>query len=154
MKKRKQHELVAFVAIWAVQYQKDYGLDGLHPTHYDLIEKYGGRMDSFTRATNAQCPQAKSMNPHPADGMTQHVDCGDGAVMEIIDPRSFGDGGPEYVMRYGNPNSIRYAVASLLSSYDYLLSGEINMMEATRRLRLLRAARKECLDPVSSPRHP
>jgi hypothetical protein len=57
MKKRKQHELVGFVAIWAVQYQKDYGLDGLHPTHYDLIEKYGGRMDSFKRATNAPCPQ-------------------------------------------------------------------------------------------------
>lgn len=51
MKKRKQHELVGFVAIWAVQYQKDYGLDGLHPTHYDLIKKYGGRMDSFKRAT-------------------------------------------------------------------------------------------------------
>lgn len=56
-RKRKQHELVGFVAIWAVQYQKDYGLDGLHPTHYDLIEKYGGRMDSFTRATNARLPQ-------------------------------------------------------------------------------------------------
>lgn len=57
MKKRKQHELVAFVAIWAVQYQRDYGLDGLHPTHFDLIEKYGGRMDSFKRATNARPPQ-------------------------------------------------------------------------------------------------
>jgi hypothetical protein len=60
MKKRKQHELVGFVAIWAVQYQKDYGLDGLHPTHYDLIEKYGGRMDSFKRATNAPCPQERA----------------------------------------------------------------------------------------------
>lgn len=47
------HELVAFVAIWAVQYEKDHGLDGLHPTHYDLLKKYGARMDSFRRATNA-----------------------------------------------------------------------------------------------------
>lgn len=99
-------------------------------------------------------PLTKSMILHPADGMTQHVDCGDGAVMEIIDPRSFSDGGPEYVMRYGSPNSIRYAVASLLSSYDYLLSGEINFGEATRRLRLLRAARRECIDAVESAREP
>ncbi len=59
MAKRRGHELVGFVAIWAVQYQKDYGLNGLHPTHYDLIEKYGGRMDSFTRATNV--PTAKDL---------------------------------------------------------------------------------------------
>lgn len=90
-------------------------------------------------------PLTKSLNPQPADGMTQHVDCSDGAVMDIIDPRSFADGGPEWTMRYGNPESIRYAVASLLESYDYLLCGEISMTEAVMRLRLLRAARKECL---------
>lgn len=90
-------------------------------------------------------PLTKSLNPHPADGMTQHVDCGDGAVMDIIDPRSFEDGGPEWVMRYGNPKAIRYTVASLLSSYDYLLSDEINLTEAVRRLRLMREARRECL---------
>jgi hypothetical protein len=77
--------------------------------------------------------------------MTQHVDCGDGAVMDIIDPRSFENGGPEWTMRYGNPESIRYTVASLLASYDYLLSGEITMAEATQRLRLLRRARLECI---------
>jgi hypothetical protein len=49
----KANELVAFAAIWAVQYQKDYGLDGLHPTHYDLLLKHGARMDSFSKATNA-----------------------------------------------------------------------------------------------------
>ena len=87
----------------------------------------------------------KSMNPHPFDGMSQHVDCGDGAVMEIIDPRSFADGGPEWVMRYGEPEHIRFGVASLLESYDYLLSGEIPTFEAIRRLRLLRAARRECI---------
>jgi hypothetical protein len=49
----EQHELLPFLAIWAVQFQKDRNLDGLHPTHYDLMVKYGARMDSFKRATNA-----------------------------------------------------------------------------------------------------
>jgi len=89
-------------------------------------------------------------NGHPSDGMTTHVDCGDGAVMTIIDPRSFEDGGPEWVMRYGNPESIRYTVASLLSSYDYLCSGHITMADATRRLRLMRQARRECIAALST----
>lgn len=79
---------------------------------------------------------------HPADGMTATVSMGDGAFSSIINPQSFEEGGPEWVMRYGNPESIRYSVASLLDSYDYLLSDHLTMREATRRLRLLRAARK------------
>lgn len=51
-KKKRMHELVGFLAIWAVDYQKNYDLDGLHPTHYDLMKKYGARMDDFKRATN------------------------------------------------------------------------------------------------------
>jgi hypothetical protein len=78
---------------------------------------------------------------HPADGMTAEVSIGDGAYMSIINPQSFEDGGPGWVMRYGDPAGIRYAVASLLDSYDYLLSGHISMTEATRRLRLMRKAR-------------
>lgn len=54
---KEQNELVPFLAIWAVQYQKAHGLDGLHPLHYDLMVKHGARMDSFKRATNAQSPQ-------------------------------------------------------------------------------------------------
>lgn len=87
-------------------------------------------------------PSIKSMpNGHPADGMTAQVSLGGGAVSTIIDPRSFADGGPEWVCRYGNVESIRYTVASLLESYDYLLSANIPTKEATRRLRLLRVAR-------------
>lgn len=78
---------------------------------------------------------------HPADGMTADVFLGDGAVATIINPQSFADGGPEWVMRYGNPLAIRYSVASLLDSYDHLLSGEITMTEATNRLRRMRRAR-------------
>ena len=86
-------------------------------------------------------------HPHPADGMTLQVQVEtpeDPAWMTIINPRSFKDGGPEWVMRYGNPESIRYSVASLLASYDYLLSGNINMKKATARLRLMRKARTAC----------
>lgn len=78
---------------------------------------------------------------HPADGMTDDVEVGGGAKMTIINPQSFRDGGPEWVMRYGNPIPIRFTVASLLASYDYLLSGDINTKEAIRRLRLMRAQR-------------
>jgi hypothetical protein len=53
MSKRKTHELVAFLAIYADLYARDFSLNGLHPTHYDLMVKYGARMDSFKRATNA-----------------------------------------------------------------------------------------------------
>ena len=79
--------------------------------------------------------------PHPADGMVADVHCGGGAHMSIINPRSFKDGGPEWVMRYGNPDDIRYVVAGLLESYDGLLYSGITTKEAIRRLRMMRAAR-------------
>ena len=51
--KRKSHELVGFLAMWAVDYQKAFKLNGLHPRHYRLMKKYGARMDDFKMATNA-----------------------------------------------------------------------------------------------------
>jgi hypothetical protein len=42
--------VVAFLAPWAVRYAKDFELDGLHPTHYDILEKFGARMVDFKRA--------------------------------------------------------------------------------------------------------
>lgn len=58
-KKRRPHELVAFLAMFAVDYQKFYKLNGLHPIHYDLMKKYGARMDDFKRATDA-CPHSSA----------------------------------------------------------------------------------------------
>lgn len=80
---------------------------------------------------------------HPADGMTAIVSMGDGAYSTIINPQSFADGGPEWVMRYGAPQSIRYTVAGLLETFDYLLSEGISTTEAIARLRILRAVRKD-----------
>jgi hypothetical protein len=51
VRKRKQHELVVFLAMWAVDYAKAHKLNGLHPKHYDLMVKYGARMVDFKRAT-------------------------------------------------------------------------------------------------------
>ncbi len=44
--------IVAFAGPWATQYARDFDLPPghLHPTHYDILEKAGGRMDDFTRA--------------------------------------------------------------------------------------------------------
>lgn len=62
-KKRKQHELVSFLAMYAVDYQKAYRLNGLYPRHFDLMEKYGARMDNFRKATNANEVPAISDTP-------------------------------------------------------------------------------------------
>ena len=83
--------------------------------------------------------------PHPADNMTATMAMGDGAFMTLVNPQSFPDGGPGWTCRYGNVAGIRYTVASLLDSYDYLLSDEISTAEAIRRLRLLRAGRSALL---------
>ena len=53
MRKKPPHELVAFLAMYAVDYAKFFKLNGLHPIHYDLMKKYGARMDDVKRATDA-----------------------------------------------------------------------------------------------------
>jgi hypothetical protein len=74
------------------------------------------------------------------DLMLIYVDCGDNATMAI--PRPNREGGIEWRLRYGNPQEVRYDAATVIASYSYLVSGEINMAEATRRLRLLRRAKR------------
>lgn len=102
------------------------------------------RVDSLVQTGHAAGRYRVSpQSDHPASGMTVEVAMGGGAFSTIINPQSFKDGGPEWVMRYGNPESIRYAVASLLETFDYLLSDNITMKEATDRLRLLRAVRRD-----------
>lgn len=68
------------------------------------------------------------------------VDVGDGATMSVTDRSSYREDGPQWIMRYGNPEGIRYEIASLIESYDYLVGSEISLKEATRRLRILRKA--------------
>lgn len=77
---------------------------------------------------------------HPSDGMTADVVVGDGAAMTIPVPDH--DPGAAWVARYDNIEAIRFTLAALLESYDFLLSDSIGAMEAERRLRLMRAVRK------------
>ncbi len=79
--------------------------------------------------------------PHFCNDMTREVHVGDGAYMSIVNP--WHDSGVEWQLRYGAADTVRYSAASLISSYDYLLSSEITMAEATRRLRIMRQARRD-----------
>lgn len=87
-------------------------------------------------------------NGHPADGMTASVCIGGGAYSTIPNPQSYKDGGIVWALTWGDAKAVRLTAGSLITSYDYLLSAAITMKEATRRLRLLRAARAAlCRDP-------
>lgn len=88
-------------------------------------------------------PKRSLPDGHPADGMTLYVDVGDGAEMKIPDPRSFKDGGLEWTLLYGDADAVRGVAASVIGSYDYLLSGSISTTEAIRRLRLIRGVYRE-----------
>jgi hypothetical protein len=80
----------------------------------------------------------------PARDCVSHVECGDGAVMSFANPYS--EDSLEWGLRYGNADRMKYLAAAVVSSYDYLLSSEITMKEAMRRLRLLRRKRLELLN--------
>lgn len=68
-----------------------------------------------------------------------------GAVHFIANPKA--DPRVEWMLRYSPEglddkcNSVRLAAASILDGFDYLISTNISMKEATRRLRVIRAAR-------------
>lgn len=68
--------------------------------------------------------------------LCRDVDVGDGAIM------SCPAGELEWQLRYGNSTWVRFITASVVASYAYLLSEEINFKEAARRLRLLRRAQR------------
>ncbi|WP_458760503.1 hypothetical protein ACSVBT_06845 [Afipia sp. TerB] len=89
--------------------------------------------------------------PHFCNDMTRTVHIGDGAYMSIVNP--WHDSGIEWQLRYGNAVEVRYSAASLVDSYDYLLSNNITMSEAIRRLRVLRKSRAMLTkDDFSPPR--
>jgi len=79
-----------------------------------------------------------SLTAHPADGKVANASYGDNWHMTLKDPTA--ETGLVWIMTWGNPESVRYSVASILQSYDYLLSGSITHKEAAKRLRMLRGA--------------
>lgn len=68
------------------------------------------------------------------------VDVGDGARMFVPQPNSRTELGLEWRLRYGDAVNMRLQAASVVASMSYLISSELSMQEATRRLRLMRAA--------------
>ena len=73
---------------------------------------------------------------------TVSVPTGGDAVMTIVNPMA--DPHIEWSLRYESDLASwvgRFSAAAVVESYDYLLSHHINLKEAVRRLRLLRAAR-------------
>lgn len=75
------------------------------------------------------------------------VDCGNGAQMTIPNAANH-DTHIEWQQRYASVTQLeknRFVVASMLESYDYLLSGAITEAEAIKRLKQMRKARKETL---------
>lgn len=72
------------------------------------------------------------------------VEHGDGAVGFIPDPAAFDDGGLEWCLRYARQhNNCHLQAAAVVSTFDHLMSPNITMKEATRRLRQMRAARSD-----------
>lgn len=84
--------------------------------------------------------------PHPkrrrhfCNDMTAEVHVGDAAFVTIVNPTH--DSGLGWQLRYGDAETVRFAAASVVSSYDYLLSDGCSSKEAIRRLRILRTARR------------
>lgn len=84
-----------------------------------------------------------SQPPHVGDGMVASVCIGGGAFMTIVNPIAGHHGSIGWVMTWSNARPILLTARSIIESYDYLLSGSINMKDATHRLRLLRNARRD-----------
>lgn len=108
--------------------------------------KAGHRLDAGIR--KSETPMGLIMPdpqriPHPANGMSARVYVGDGAVMTIVDPTH--SDGMEWTLRYGRPEVLRFSVASVIESYEYLLSDSITTTEAVRRIRIMRGARAALL---------
>jgi hypothetical protein len=84
------------------------------------------------------------MSDESIRNLTIRVEHGDGAVGSIPDPAAFEDGGLEWCLRYApQHHNCNLQAAGVVSTFDYLLSGNTTMKEATRRLRQMRAARRE-----------
>lgn len=85
-------------------------------------------------------PPHPERREHPCNDLTAQVHVGGGAYQTISNP--FYDGGLIWRLTWGSPEQVRYVAASVVSSFNYLLSDEISMTEAIRRLRILRQAQR------------
>lgn len=93
--------------------------------------------------------QAGPVQPLIGSNYCLTVPVGGNAIHFLPNPAA--DPHIEWMLRYcpdgldDKHNSVRLSAASVLEGFDYLCSHHISMKEATRRLRLLRAARSAAL---------
>ena len=75
--------------------------------------------------------------------LTQFINHGDGAAGSIPDVLAKKDGGLEWCLRYAHQHhNTHMQAAAVVSTFDSILSDEMTMKEATRRLRQMRQERK------------
>jgi hypothetical protein len=86
-----------------------------------------------------------------AEDFTLPIKVGGSAVMFAPNPKA--DPHIEWSLRYSehlnDPRAGRFSAAAVVESFAYLLSDSINMAEATRRLRVMRAAVREHVSGVA-----
>ena len=99
-----------------------------------------GRYRSFNRSAFQVTQDAASRAAVPT---VLVVDVGGGARMFVAAPNSMNEGSLEWRLRHGDAVAMRFQAASVVSSTSYLVSGEISMKEATRRLRIMRKSYKD-----------
>ena len=76
--------------------------------------------------------------------LTEAVDVAEDAHMTILNPAA--DGTLIWRLRYADAEQVRHMAATVIDSFDYLLSENITLGEAIRRLRLMRRARQALKD--------
>jgi len=92
-----------------------------------------------------------SLRPRLSDGMTASVCIGGGAYSTIPNPQSYHTGGIVWHLTWaGDVRPYALTAGSIVTTFDYLLSDAITMKEATRRLRLMRHARRALVDGISA----
>lgn len=76
--------------------------------------------------------------------LLQQIDHGGGAFGSIPDVSQYEEGGVEWCLRYAcDGNNYALQAASVVATFDYLLSEQVTAKEAMRRLRQMRRSRRE-----------
>lgn len=88
-------------------------------------------------------PRSGNEHPPTLHVWTDNREC----VSQIPNPASYEEGGPAYIIDAASPFLPDASeIAGLIRSYEYLLSPDYTMADATKRLRDLRRAYRDALN--------
>ena len=94
-------------------------------------------------------PRSGREHPPTLHVYTDNREC----LSQIPNPASYDEGGPAYQVDAASaflPNA--HEIAGLIRSYEYLLSPDYTMANATKRLRDLRQAYRHSIEKAQDPR--